>query len=189
MYTYYEHTPDSYSRCYNTCWGSTSDGVCDDGGPGAEYSVCSLGYDCADCGTRSISYTYNTVKYCSNSCSRSFDGVCDDGGPGSEYSLCETTSSSVTSTDCTDCGIPSGATCYSEGTCYDTCYRKVYPLSVWGIITLTTSIPLLLGMLVPASILASEVSKLNQLRSTGPVELTPGEGGSVDTVLGEEQKV
>ena len=29
-----------------------SDGVCDDGGPGAEYSDCALGTDCQDCGPR-----------------------------------------------------------------------------------------------------------------------------------------
>ena len=29
-----------------------SDGMCDDSGPGSEYSICPLGYDCADCGVR-----------------------------------------------------------------------------------------------------------------------------------------
>ena len=29
-----------------------SDGVCDDGGPGAEYSICEIGTDCTDCGSR-----------------------------------------------------------------------------------------------------------------------------------------
>ena len=28
------------------------DGSCDDGGPGAEYTLCSRGTDCADCGMR-----------------------------------------------------------------------------------------------------------------------------------------
>ena len=37
--------------CTNTC-SSASDNDCDDGGPGAEYSVCSLGADCVDCGPR-----------------------------------------------------------------------------------------------------------------------------------------
>lgn len=37
--------------CENTCtW--ANDGVCDDGGPGSEYSVCGLGTDCGDCGAR-----------------------------------------------------------------------------------------------------------------------------------------
>ncbi len=37
--------------CSNTC--STShDGECDDGGPDSLYSICALGTDCADCGTR-----------------------------------------------------------------------------------------------------------------------------------------
>ena len=39
------------ARCINTC-NHASDGDCDDGGPGAEYSNCELGYDCADCGPR-----------------------------------------------------------------------------------------------------------------------------------------
>lgn len=37
--------------CSNTC-DSANDGECDDGGPGAQYSVCALGTDCADCGAR-----------------------------------------------------------------------------------------------------------------------------------------
>ncbi len=37
--------------CMDTCdW--AGDGVCDDGGPGAEYDVCAYGTDCADCGPR-----------------------------------------------------------------------------------------------------------------------------------------
>ena len=31
-----------------------SDGDCDDGGRGAEYSSCDLGYDCTDCGSRTV---------------------------------------------------------------------------------------------------------------------------------------
>jgi hypothetical protein len=37
--------------CSNTC-SSAHDNECDDGGPGAQYSVCALGTDCADCGAR-----------------------------------------------------------------------------------------------------------------------------------------
>ena len=43
------------SGCDNTCIGQpdyASDGYCDDGGPGADYSDCDLGTDCADCGPR-----------------------------------------------------------------------------------------------------------------------------------------
>ena len=35
--------------CTETC-NFASDGVCNDGGPGSEYSECSLGTDCTDCG-------------------------------------------------------------------------------------------------------------------------------------------
>jgi hypothetical protein len=37
--------------CENTCTYS-NDGQCDDGGPGADYSICDLGTDCNDCGPR-----------------------------------------------------------------------------------------------------------------------------------------
>lgn len=37
--------------CTNSC-GYAYDGECDDGGPGADYSLCALGTDCADCGSR-----------------------------------------------------------------------------------------------------------------------------------------
>ena len=37
--------------CTNSC-ASASDGDCDDGGPGSEFSLCDLGDDCDDCGTR-----------------------------------------------------------------------------------------------------------------------------------------
>jgi hypothetical protein len=39
--------------CTETC-SYASDGDCDDGGPGAEYSDCSLGIDCRDCGPRPL---------------------------------------------------------------------------------------------------------------------------------------
>jgi len=45
-------------ECSNTCVGQpeyaslyASDGICDDGGPGAQYGDCALGTDCTDCGT------------------------------------------------------------------------------------------------------------------------------------------
>ena len=40
--------------CYNSCShpGWVSDGVCDDGGEGSEFSLCPLGTDCSDCGSR-----------------------------------------------------------------------------------------------------------------------------------------
>lgn len=37
--------------CESTCR-YAGDGECDDGGPGAQYSVCELGTDCGDCGPR-----------------------------------------------------------------------------------------------------------------------------------------
>ena len=41
------------TACTETCeW--ASDGDCDDGGPGTEYSSCSMGTDCTDCGMRRL---------------------------------------------------------------------------------------------------------------------------------------
>ena len=39
------------ARCTDTCSDYT-DGICDDGGPGAEFLVCDFGSDCTDCGPR-----------------------------------------------------------------------------------------------------------------------------------------
>lgn len=89
----------SSASCTNTC-SSARDGECDDGGPGAEYSVCTLGTDCADCGDRSGGGTAAGAASgtCTNTCSSANDGECDDGGPGAEYSVC------TLGTDCGDCG-------------------------------------------------------------------------------------
>ena len=111
----------------------TSNGVCDDGGPGSETSWCPLGTDCADCGPRvtgevplpppppsrpPLASSPPPIPadqlLCSNpsTCSDmdpdwitpfTRNGVCDDGGPGSEYSRC------AFGTDCADCG-PRAAT-------------------------------------------------------------------------------
>jgi hypothetical protein len=39
--------------CTETC-NAASDGDCDDGGPGAEFSMCAQGTDCIDCGPRAL---------------------------------------------------------------------------------------------------------------------------------------
>eukprot|EP00966_Prymnesium_polylepis_P121264 2802516-Prymnesium_polylepis.1 len=57
------HPPPPECVCQNDCevcddpecWYSSShtfDGICDDGGIGSEFSRCSLGSDCDDCGPR-----------------------------------------------------------------------------------------------------------------------------------------
>lgn len=38
--------------CSNSCFLLSSDGICDDGGPGSEFSICQEGTDCEDCGIR-----------------------------------------------------------------------------------------------------------------------------------------
>ena len=42
---------DGQELCSNSCYWA-DDGVCDDGGHGAEYVECDLGTDCNDCGPR-----------------------------------------------------------------------------------------------------------------------------------------
>ena len=80
--------------CTNACT-YAYDGDCDDGGPGADTSLCSFGTDCGDCGPRS---GMPTRGVCTNTCQWAADGECDDGGPGSINDLCGF------GTDCTDCG-------------------------------------------------------------------------------------
>ncbi len=41
----------SGGRCTNTCQ-DAYDGYCDDGGPGSDFSICTYGTDCSDCGVR-----------------------------------------------------------------------------------------------------------------------------------------
>ena len=45
----------SSSMCTNTC-AHDHDGDCDDGGPGAEWSFCAIGTDCADCGAHGFAF-------------------------------------------------------------------------------------------------------------------------------------
>jgi hypothetical protein len=57
------HLSGTVGQCSNTC-NYASDGDCDDGGPGSEFSgSCSLGTDCADCGTRSTSHSHCPVTH------------------------------------------------------------------------------------------------------------------------------
>jgi hypothetical protein len=73
---------------------SIENGVCDDGGSGAENSSCIIGTDCSDCGPRGCS-----SETTDQTCPTLSDGECDDGGPGSEYCVCNI------GTDCIDCGL------------------------------------------------------------------------------------
>lgn len=107
--------------CRNTCR-YASDNDCDDGGPGAEFTICSFGTDCRDCGARNPGGTIDlppppspsppppsfsppspsppppTASSCGNTCNFADDDDCDDGGPGAEFGIC------ALGTDCTDCG-------------------------------------------------------------------------------------
>ena len=101
--------PDTGAECIDTCnW--ASDGDCDDGGPGREYSACAPGTDCTDCGFRQS-------QGCKNTCWWASDGDCDDGGLGAEYVAC------ALGSDCFDCGPRTSCsnTCIaaSDGDCDD----------------------------------------------------------------------
>lgn len=104
--------PLSPGICSNTCTGDTpwyaSDGDCDDGGVGSEYSGCGYGSDCADCGVRSFSSPSPpppsprapAQTWCSNGCGlQANDGICSDGGPNARESTCPL------GDDCADCGF------------------------------------------------------------------------------------
>ena len=67
------------TSCSNTCT-FADNGDCDDGGPGAQYNVCALGTDCADC-TPELSE--DVVS--GDECSAYFSTECD--GDGSVTSL------------------------------------------------------------------------------------------------------
>ena len=51
--------------CTNTCK-CGSDGNCDDGGPGREYSDCAFGTDCLDCGPRNQAPPPAPQPFCTN---------------------------------------------------------------------------------------------------------------------------
>ena len=83
----------SGQACSNTCASAyaVNDGICDDGGSGSLFSMCPLGSDCNDCGTR---YAFTPPN--DNSCFRYSinNGVCNDGPNG----MCDC------GTDFSDCG-------------------------------------------------------------------------------------
>lgn len=140
-----------------------SDGACDDGGSGSEYSDCSLGTDCSDCGSRpppsltepppslpdcggtiAAGDSCKTSSLCGNTCNYAYDNDCDDGGPGSEYSEC------ALGSDCHDCGARVGGQCtdvndqstFSVFERFDTppAYAAISGQSVWlGGVTLVVS--------------------------------------------------
>ena len=85
---------------------SASDGECDDGGVGMQYSTCRCGSDLTDCGYRTGPYSTgnclpalvpnrNVLEVCHFNLE---DGYCDDGGTDSEFAVCPC------GTDLTDCG-------------------------------------------------------------------------------------
>jgi hypothetical protein len=91
--------------CSNECE-FAGDGACDDGGPGAQFDLCTFGTDCNDCGARDGTTPPPGGEpepdpagtSCSNECPFAGDGACDDGGPGADFDLC------ALGTDCDDCG-------------------------------------------------------------------------------------
>jgi len=106
------------SWCFEQC-PYASDGVCDDGGPGAVTGSCRLGYDCTDCGLRTILPPSPppppepvqpppppplTPTWCTNTCPTASDGWCDDGGTFLSGGSQSVFNSCALGTDCIDCG-------------------------------------------------------------------------------------
>jgi hypothetical protein len=102
--------------CSNECE-YAADGVCDDGGPGSAYSVCTLGTDCTDCGVRSVGCQANRDcpddgKFCSG------DAVCVNGTCGFVGNPCVGTALPVcdeTADACVQC--MQDADCPAPNTC------------------------------------------------------------------------
>ncbi len=71
------------AQCTSTC-GDASDGYCDDGGPGSQFSICGLGTDCADCGTRYGTYASPPppprVSSCASDCRALYSSCSGLGG-------------------------------------------------------------------------------------------------------------
>ena len=96
--------PPGTGTCVDSCR-YASDGDCDDGGGGSEFTACSACTDCTDCGPRAHCEGFIPsppgppgLGFCDNSCRYAGDGDCDDGGAGNEFSGC------TPCTDCADCG-------------------------------------------------------------------------------------
>ena len=74
------------ATCLNTC-PTRHNNVCDDGGPGSEFSSCGFGTDCEDCSDRmpsppSLPIVAPPPGECSNECFYwASNGRCEDGGP------------------------------------------------------------------------------------------------------------
>jgi len=84
--------------CTNHCM-FADDGRCDDGRPGSDTDVCTLGSDCNDCGPwNATAPPQPQTSTCDDSCGFAHDGECDDGRPGAHTDLCDP------GTDCSDCG-------------------------------------------------------------------------------------
>lgn len=92
-----EPDPETGVLCTDTCE-FAYDLECDDGGTFSTTSLCELGTDCFDCGTRTGSGGSGGSGACTNTCFFAADGDCDDGRVGSFTSLCDP------GTDCLDCG-------------------------------------------------------------------------------------
>ncbi|TXD36327.1 hypothetical protein FRC96_09620 [Lujinxingia vulgaris] len=56
--------PDPEPICTDSCQ-YANDGECDDGGPAAQYDVCTYGTDCGDCGSRDARRSCNSNAECS----------------------------------------------------------------------------------------------------------------------------
>ena len=109
-------TYSSGGACRNTCTHS-SDGECDDGGAGAIYSICALGTDCNDCGTR-----YTSSRTSTRTTNHCFSNTCRNGGTcinRADGYTCRC-AAGYTGTNCgTNINECASSPCKNGGTCID----------------------------------------------------------------------
>jgi len=112
MIDHADAAPDGRRLETDSC-GSSTDGDCDDGGPGSEYSICTTGTDCTDCGRANCDQTVTSSSGSDSCTGRNGNGVCEDGIGGSpancpyctDYSDC----GARTTNDCNGCSTAPGA--------------------------------------------------------------------------------
>lgn len=113
-------TCDSDCLCDDTCQ-YANDGVCDDGGPNSQYTECTYGTDCTDCGPRDPDNACpcDTGTGCQTGCS------CDPDCSGSQFHdacICSTMTSQEVGVCSSTCTYP--LQCfwsYGEGFCTEQC--------------------------------------------------------------------
>ena len=104
-------------QCSDSCPRHNFDGDCDDGGPGAEYALCSFGTDCTDCEIRTVA----RARYCiprGSFVMLDFNNALlyrsNIGGQGGRCWIANQCDEQLVDTDATDIGLVAGANTVHE---------------------------------------------------------------------------